>query len=147
MALPFRRNVQCLINRDIPSRVAMSELDLSLRRAIFASFAATGTAGEHGDVRSLAEQHVVALDADGKILMAHPFAAHHDGTRVDSGERTWWGNCAWDGFGIVAALGLEEATITAQDISLDVRDGDVHGDAVFHVLVPARHWWDDIGFT
>jgi hypothetical protein len=79
--------------------------------------------------------------------MAHPFAAHHEGARVDSGDRTWWGNCAWDAFGIVAALGLEEATITAQDIELHVRGGAIEGDAVFHVLVPARHWWDDIGFT
>jgi hypothetical protein len=121
--------------------------DLSLRRAIFESFAATGAPGEHGDMRSLAEQHVVALDDDGKVWMAHPFAAHRDGTRVDSGARTWWGNCAWDGFGIVAALGLEEATITAQDIALHVEHGAVRGDAVFHVLVPARRWWDDIGFT
>jgi hypothetical protein len=107
----------------------VDEHDLRLRRAIFESFAATGTPGQHGDVRSLADQHVVALDDDGNVWMAHPFAAHHDGTRVDSGGRTWWGNCAWDGFGIVAALGLEEATITAQDISLDVRDGAVRGDA------------------
>ena len=125
----------------------MDEHDLSLRRAIFETFAATGTAGEHGDVRSLAQQHVVALDADGKVRMAHPFAAHRDGTRVDSGGRTWWGNCAWDGFGIVAALGLEQATITDRDISLRIEHGRILGDAVFHVLVPARRWWDDIGFT
>jgi hypothetical protein len=125
----------------------VDEHDLSLRRAIFESFAATGAPGEHDDLRSLAEQHVVALDEHGKIWMAHPFAAHHDGTRVDSEGRTWWGNCAWDGFGIVAALGLAEATITDRDIALEVRGGAVHGDAVFHVLVPARHWWDDIGFT
>ena len=71
-------------------------------------------------MRSLAAQHVVALDDDGQVWMAHPFAAHHDGARVDSGGRTWWGNCAWDAFGIVAALGLEDATITAQDIELRV---------------------------
>ena len=69
----------------------------ALRRAIMESFAATGTPGEHGDVRALAEQHVVVLDDDGRILMAHPFAAHHDGARVDAQGRTWWGNCAWDG--------------------------------------------------
>jgi hypothetical protein len=125
----------------------VDEHDLNLRRAIFAAIAATGTPGDHGDVRSLAEQHVVALDDDGNVWMAHPFAAHHDGTRVDSGGRTWWGNCAWDGFGIVAALGLQEATITDHDIALDVRGGAIRGDAVFHVLVPARRWWDDIGYT
>jgi hypothetical protein len=79
--------------------------------------------------------------------MAHPFAAHRDGARVQSGGREWWGNCAWDGLGIVAALGLDEARVTAQEIAIDVRDGEVHGDAVFGVLVPAGHWWDDIAFT
>jgi hypothetical protein len=122
--------------------------DLRLRRAIFESFAATGAPGEHdGDLRSLADQHVVVLDDAGRVRMAHPFAAHEAGTRVGSGGRTWWGNCAWDGFGIVAALGLDEATITAQGISLRLHDGVVDGDALFHVLVPARHWWDDIGHT
>ena len=125
----------------------MDAHDLRLRRAIFESFAATGVPGEHGDLRSLAEQHVVVLDDDGQVLMAHPFAAHHEGARVESGGREWWGNCAWDGLGIVAALGLREATVTAQGLSLRISEGVVSGDAVFHVLVPARHWWDDIGFT
>jgi hypothetical protein len=123
----------------------VDERDLRLRRAIFEHFAATGAPGEHGDVRSLADQHVVVLDDDGRIVMAHPFAAHHDGARVDAPNGTWWGNCAWDAFGIVAALDLDDATITAQGISFD--PDDPPEDVRFHVLVPARHWWDDIGFT
>ena len=126
----------------------MDAEDLKLRRAIFESFAATGAPGEHrGDLRSLADQHVVALDSFGRVSMAHPFAAHEAGARVESGGRTWLGNCAWDGFGIVAALGLDDATVTAQGVAVRVRDGVVDGDAVFHVLVPARHWWDDIAHT
>jgi hypothetical protein len=123
---------------------AVDERDLQQRRAIFEHFAATGAPGEHGDARSLAEQHVVVLDDSGAIVMAHPFAAHHDGARVDAQGRTWWGNCAWDAFGIVAALKLQGAKITAQGITLDADDP---ADALFGVLVPARHWWDDIGFT
>jgi hypothetical protein len=95
------------------------------------------------DYASLAAQHVVALDDTGAVLMAHPFAAHTDGARVDARGRTWWGNCAWDAFGIVAALDLTGATITAQGFTLGPDDED----AVFHVLVPAAHWWDDIAFT
>ena len=49
----------------------------------------------------------------GRIVMAHPFAVHRTGARVDAGGHTWWGNCAWDGLGIVAALGLREATVTS----------------------------------
>jgi hypothetical protein len=125
----------------------VDEHDLEQRRAIFESFAATGTPGDHGDLTSLAEQHVVVLGDDGRLLMAHPFAAHTYGARVDSSGRTWWGNCAWDAFGMVAALGLDDATVTSDGVALELHGDEIHGDAVFHVLVPARHWWDDIGFT
>jgi len=111
--------------------------ELALRRAIFAAFAETGAPPEVEDretLRALAAQHVVVLDGDERIVMAHPFAAHHDGTRVESGGRTWWGNCAWDAYGIIAALGLAGATIAP--------DGEL-----FHVAVPARDWWADIQFT
>jgi hypothetical protein len=115
----------------------MTGRELAVRRAIFAAFAETGAPPEVEDrpaLRALAEQHVVVLDDDERIVMAHPFAAHRGGTRVDAGGRRWWGNCAWDAYGIVAALGLEDATIAP--------DG-----TLFHVAVPARDWWADIGFT
>ena len=127
--------------------MSLTDQDLALRRAIFESFAQTGAPGEHEGLESLAEHHVVALDDDGRILMAHPFAAHTSGASVQSDDREWWGNCAWDAFGIVAALGLQRATITAQGITLHVDGDEIHGDAVFHVLVPAARWWDDIGYT
>jgi hypothetical protein len=79
--------------------------------------------------------------------MAHPFAAHRDGARVDAGGRTWWGNCAWDALGIVAALGLPDATVTAQNVAVRVRDGVPEERVLFHVAVPAAHWWDDIAHT
>jgi hypothetical protein len=122
-------------------------VDLALRARIFAAFAATGEPPplpETPELRELAERHVLVLDEHGAIRMAHPFAGHRDGARVDAGGRTWWGNCAWDGLGIAAALGLEQAEITAQGITVTLASD---GDAVFHVAVPARHWWDDIAHT
>jgi Alkylmercury lyase len=123
---------------------------IKLAREIFAAFAATGAApppAADERLRALAERHLVVVDDAGRILMAHPFAAHREGTRVVSGDREWWGNCPWDAFGIVAALGLDRATVTDHDLTLEVRDGRAQGDALFHVAVPARAWWDDIGFT
>jgi hypothetical protein len=79
--------------------------------------------------------------------MAHPFAGHRGGARVESGGGTWWGNCAWDALGIVAVLHLQTATVEANGITLRVRGGHVIDDAVFHVTVPARDWWADIGYT
>jgi hypothetical protein len=120
----------------------MDAHDLALRRTIFTAFAETGAPPELDDPASLqrlADAHVIVLDQHG-IRAAHPFATHHDGARVQAQGRTWWGNCAWDALGIVAALELEDATITAQGLTLNEAGG-------FHVLVPAAHWWDDIGFT
>ena len=124
---------------------------LALRAEIFAAFARTGAPPElprSPELRALAERHAVVLDDGARIRMAHPFAAHRDGARVDAGGRTWWGNCAWDGFGIVHALGLPDATVTAQGIAVRVRDGvPEDADAVFDVAVPAARWWDDIAHT
>jgi hypothetical protein len=132
----------------------VTERELALRRSIFAAFAATGEAPEVADepaLRGLADQHVVVLDdrADARphVRMAHPFAGHHEAARVEAGGRTWWGNCAWDGLGIVAALRLADADVVSNGVTLRVREGRVAGGAVFHVAVPARDWWADIGFT
>jgi hypothetical protein len=121
----------------------VTERELAVRREIMLAFAATGEPPELDDaeaLRALAEQHVVALDTDGRVLMAHPFAAHRSGARVTSSGRTWWGNCAWDGLGIVAALELRDAEVEAGGVR-------AAGGAWFHVAVPARQWWDDIAHT
>jgi hypothetical protein len=124
--------------------------ELSLRREIFRAFAATGSPpAVIGDREALAElerRHVVAL-REGRVWMAHPFAGHHEGTRVQSGGHEWWGNCAWDGLGIVAALGLADAVLMSGGVTVRVVGGRVVDDALFQVAVPARQWWDDIGFT
>jgi len=135
----------------------VTEAESEVRLRIMRAFAATGApppiaAADHEPLRALAERHVVALAGDdgATVHMAHPFAAHRAGARVDSGERppgTWWGNCAWDGLGIVALLGLAEATVTSNGIALRIEAGALRDEALFHVAVPARAWWDDIGFT
>jgi hypothetical protein len=128
----------------------MTERELALRAEIFRAFAATGLPPHVEDgpeLRALADRHVVVLDAAGGILMAHPFARDRAGARVESGGRVWWGNCGWDGLGIVAALGLDAATVTAQGVTLQVRDGVPQEEAILHVAVPAAHWWDDVAYT
>ena len=131
----------------------MTGEELALRARILTTFARTGAppdvpAADAPALRSLAEQHVVVLDEDDRIAMAHPFAAPPGGaTRAESGGRTWFGNCAWDALGIAAALGLRDATITDRDLTVRVRDGVPLDDAVFFVRVPARDWWADIWFT
>ena len=90
---------------------------------------------------------------DGTIWAAAPFCSVPTGFRVRAKEKTYWGICIWDALGIPAALGAD-AAITAlcgdcgQPIELEVRGGAlVRSEGVVHFAVPARHWWDNIGFT
>jgi hypothetical protein len=73
--------------------------------------------------------------------------------RVEAGGTSWHGNCAWDAFGIPAALHVDGHVATAcpdcgEAIEVDVAAGRrAPAELVFHVVVPARRWWDDIVFT
>ena len=63
---------------------------------------------------------------------------------MEPAARTWWGNCAWDGLGIVAALGRATPTWRRRE-TLRVRDGR-RDDALPRRRARPR-WWADIGFT
>jgi hypothetical protein len=104
--------------------------------------------------RRLHEHHALVLDRDGKSLrMANPFSAVPTPYRVLVGGRWWFANCAWDAFGICAALRSDGRIETAcadcgEAISVEVRDELPSDDSlVFHCLVPASAWWEDIAFT
>jgi hypothetical protein len=88
------------------------------------------------------------------IRMLNPFSVVETRHRVEADGRSWWANCAWDALGIPAALHADGRIESAcpdcgQQLELEVRDGElVRGaELLVHFLVPARHWWDDIGFT
>lgn len=89
----------------------------------------------------------------GEIWMAGPFAARPTTHRVTAGARTWWANCAWDAFGIAALVDEPveihtECADCAEPVRLRVDAATQSvGDSVVHFLVPARDWYDDIGFT
>jgi hypothetical protein len=85
--------------------------------------------------------------------MANPFSAAPTPYRVHAAGRDWYGNCAWDAIGICAALhadGRIETTCAdcGEPIALAIENGRPDDESlVFHCLVPAAHWWDDIVFT
>ena len=102
----------------------------------------------------LHEQHALVLNpVTSEIQMANPFSAVPTAYRVRAGERWWYGNCAWDALGICAALHVDgeiEASCPecGETIALELRDQRVDDERLlFHCLVPAAHWWDDIVFT
>jgi Alkylmercury lyase len=130
-------------------------IDLDLRNRTYSEFVRLGRApraeelGPRDDVlagwRRLHDEHALVLDGD-EILMANPFSAVPTPYRVEAGGRSWYGNCAWDAFGICTLLG--QGRIEHRDIVMEV-DYGVPDDRslVFHCEVPAAHWWDDIVYT
>jgi hypothetical protein len=90
----------------------------------------------------------------GEIWMAGPFAASPTDYKVVGRSAHWWANCAWDMFGVAALVG-EPVRIAARctdcaspmTYQVDATDTSVQDDSLVHFLVPATHWYDDIGFT
>ena len=104
--------------------------------------------------RRLHDAHALVLEPDApRIRMANPFSAVPTPYRVRARGRTWFGNCAWDALGICAALGADGTVETVcpdcgDEISLELRSMRPEpGDLLFHCLVPAANWWDDIAHT
>lgn len=146
----------------------MDQADIDLRNATYAELIHRGRAPTSAEVaaaaglavdavveawRRLHDAHALVLDPDGEIAMLNPFAARPTPFVVEAAGRSWFGNCGWDAFGIGAALHVDSEIRTtcpdcAEPITFHVRDGrPLETDAVFHVLVPAVYWWDNIGFT
>ncbi len=144
----------------------MDDQDLALRNLTYRLLvdlsrvpSAEETALEGGrpvaDVRAgwqrLHDAHALVLDPQGEVRMANPFSGVPTAHRVEAGGRVWYGNCAWDAFGICSALHTDGSIETScpdcgEPIAVELRDGRLDDDTlVFHCLMPA--WWDDIVFT
>jgi len=97
----------------------MDEGDIRIRNHVYLRFVELGRAptfaelrDELGDVQTalhrLHDDHAIVLEPDGtEIRMANPFSAVPTPYRVEAGGRSWYGNCAWDAFGIPAALQVD----------------------------------------
>jgi hypothetical protein len=97
---------------------------------------------------------IVLLPESTEVWMANPFCFRATPHRVSAGGRTWTGTCAWDALGIPAALHGDGRVDSAcaccgEALELEVVGGELTTgrDLLVHILVPARRWWDDIGFT
>ena len=89
----------------------------------------------------------------GEVWMAGPFSAAETAYRVTLGRRQWWANCAWDMFGVAVIVGATvrvDARCTDCGEAISVicdPEAPPNDDAVVHFLLPARRWYEDIGFT
>jgi len=146
-----------------------AELDLEVKLAIYRHFATTGrrpavaevAAAAASDVPAVLEafgrlraQRVLYLEPDGaSIHMAPPFSGVPTQHVVEAGGVRYFANCAWDALGIPAALGVPCLVRSRCERSLEPllmevgADGPGVSDWLFHCLVPAARWWEDIVFT
>ena len=145
------------------------DFDIQVKLAVYQHFAKTGqrptleyimdqVASEEDNVLSayqnLSAQRLLVLEEDGSsIRMASPFSGVPTQHVVESEGIRYHANCAWDALGVPAAL-HKRATIhsrceqSREPLQLEVGlDGPAPSDWLFHCLVPAKNWWDDIVFT
>lgn len=148
----------------------MTDLDsVALRRFVYDTLLSTGlpprasAIGERfGVSESEAKQRLATLGigktilthpVTGEISMAGPFAAEPTSYQVIGAHQRWWANCAWDALG-VAVIANEPVRVEASctdcgertTIDVDPARG-VESSWVVHFLLPARRWYEDIGFT
>lgn len=104
---------------------------------------------------TLHEKHALFLEPGTvNIRFANPFSAIATPFKVAIRGKSYWANCAWDCFGIVAALQASEASIystcaySGAALRLSVTHGQVSGmGEIVHFRVPFQHWYDDLIFT
>jgi hypothetical protein len=145
------------------------ENDIQIKMAVYRHFAERGQRPSPGDVakrvgsdvqsvleayQRLRAQRLLVLEEDGSsIRMASPFSGVPTQHVVEAAGVQYFANCAWDALGVLAAL-HKPGTIhsrceqSGEPFHLDVGlQGPEASSWLFHCLVPAAKWWDDIVFT
>ena len=148
----------------------LDPLAAKVRSALYRSLGATGKAP---DVAELAEtldmdpesieqtltrlenaRALVLAPTSKHLWMAHPFSAVPTDFRIQSGELSYWANCAWDGFAIPPLLRIDaELQAHCADcgdaLTFNFREGELSdgGRSFVHFVVPPTKFWDNVGFT
>jgi hypothetical protein len=143
--------------------------DVTLRTAVYRHFATTGHSPTLDDMREAigatseqirdgyrrlyAKRMLVPADDVASIRMAPPFSGVDTQHRATVNGTDYFANCAWDAFGVVAALGgtgkvLSRCEQTLEPLVLHLTPGGPPSSGwLFHSVVPAAEWWNDIVFT
>ena len=146
------------------------DMATAVRLQIFETAAATGRVPQAPEIaealnrseaeiyaalNELAAARIIVLASNGKsIWIAAPYCAVPSRFRVIVDQQQYYGICIWDALGIIAINGGQRGIVhaycgdCAEPIDLRVDNSRlIRNDAVVHFGVPARHWWDNIGFT
>lgn len=147
----------------------MTDFDNEVRLHIYQRLLAEGrppTAAEAADALAVSEEDatgsylrlaaqrvIVLAPGSTAIWMANPLSAHPTSYWVETPRGGYFGNCISDGFGVIAMLGGTGTVQTSCPATGAPMAFSVDGwrlepaEAVVHFAVPARRWWENIGFT
>lgn len=107
-----------------------------------------------GALRYLAANKVLTLAPnDGSIWAANPFCAVPSAFRVDALGKRYRGICMWDAMGIAALLDADAVISATCGDCGEPMVNEIQGrrliraEGVVHFALPAKRWWDNIGFT
>ena len=143
---PLERRVRALVYRSLLETARAPDI------AALAATLAVSVADVEAALQRLAAAHALVL-APGTtdVWMAHPFSAVPTAFPVVCGTQTYFANCAWDAAGVLSIVGGGRCSAVCgdcrADLSFTVQGGAIAGSGVVHFAVPARRFWDDIGFT
>lgn len=143
--------------------------DVTLRTAVYRHFASTGLSPtleavceaigatseqvRDGYRRLYGQRMLVPSDDFASIRMAPPFSGVPTQHRATVDGTEYFANCAWDAFGVVTALGgtgdvFSRCEQTFEPLVLHLpEEGPPPSGWLFHCVVPAAEWWNDIVFT
>jgi len=146
------------------------DFDTRVKLSIYQTFANHGTAPTSVDISQILDSSKDEVEAafqrlhqkkllvpepgdPSRIRMAPPFSGIETAYLVESGGKSYYGNCVWDALGIPAAL-HQDAAVQASDghtgepMRLEIRNGNVvPQECVIHFAVPAAFWWKDVIYT
>jgi hypothetical protein len=146
----FDRDVRVTIAECIRERGAVPSLSEVAARVAAPEADVAGSFG-----RLAAARVMILRPGASEILSFNPFAAGPTDFRIQAGGREWSALCAWDAFGVGAALDADGVVLgrcaDVCGVPLEVRlAGDSIGaldGVVMQFALPARDWWKDIIFT
>jgi hypothetical protein len=106
-------------------------------------------------LRDLAADDVIAFfPGTEEVWLAHPFCAREAPFTVHGAGRRWDAICIWDALGVLALMECDGRVLTfcpdcGEPIELEVVHGLVESapGSIVHFGVPARRWYEDVGFT
>ena len=104
--------------------------------------------------QALADARMIVLrPKSSTVWMAMPFSNVQTAFTVISGGRAYYANCAWDAFGIAALLDADARVFTTCPdcggvLQRKISEGQLtETRGVVHFALPARRWWEDVGYT